>query len=419
MMPVGLVQSPVEMQHLLAYMLDRSSGSNVPAAEADNKYPLALEIVHRFDPGKPNVFRFETIEAQYVRVDILPGSKGQPCIDEFEIFAPGSETNLALTGKATASSLLPGFAYKHQIAFLNDGMYGNGRSWIPANSTGWAQIKLVERSKIDRVVLSRDREGKLRARLLASFDVLVSNDGTTWKTVKKVRPRKAAKKTVKAPATKPEPGFKSIFNGKDLTGWEGENKAWVVRDGAIQSTGGQTKKNWLIWRGGELRDFELRLSFKFTKGNSGVQVRSKEIDKWQVRGYQVEIANATKMGLWHHSLAPEKYRSHLATAGQRVHINADGKKRIEHLATPAKVQSMCRDNDWNELVVTALGQRLVQTINGVVFAELVDEDTKHSTRSGLLALQDHGKGCIATFKDIRIKHLNTKIEPNKTKAAKP
>ena len=125
------------------------------------------------------------------------------------------------------------------------------------------------------------------------------------------------------------------------------------------------------------------------------------------------------MGLWHHSLAPEKYRSHLATAGQRVHINADGKKRIEHLATPAKVQSMCRDNDWNELVVTALGQRLVQTINGVVFAELVDEDTKHSTRSGLLALQDHGKGCIATFKDIRIKHLNTKIEPNKTKAAKP
>ena len=82
----------------------------------------------------------------------------------------------------------------------------------------------------------------------------------------------------------PEPGFKSIFNGKDLTGWEGEAKAWVVRDGAIQSTGGQTKKNWLIWRGGELRDFELRLSFKFTKGNSGVQVRSKEIDKWQVRG---------------------------------------------------------------------------------------------------------------------------------------
>jgi hypothetical protein len=102
-----------------------------------------------------------------------------------------------------------------------------------------------------------------------------------------------------------EPGFTSLFNGKDLSGWEGDKKAWAVVDGAIQSTGGNTKRNWLIWRGGELRDFELRLSFKFTKGNSGVQVRSKEIAKWQVRGYQVEIADATKMGLWHHAQAPE------------------------------------------------------------------------------------------------------------------
>ena len=200
MMPAGLVQSPVEMNHLLAYMLDQPSSSNVPTAKADDKSRLALEIVHRFDPVKPNVFRFEPVEAQYVRVNILPGSIGQPCIDEFEIFAPSSETNLALTGKATASSLLPGLAYKHQIAFLNDGRYGNGRSWIPTKSTGWAQIKLLEQGKIGRVVLSRDRKGKLSDRALVTFDILVSNDGTTWKTVKKVRSRKAAK----APARKPQ-----------------------------------------------------------------------------------------------------------------------------------------------------------------------------------------------------------------------
>ncbi|MDG1852552.1 MAG: sulfatase-like hydrolase/transferase [Verrucomicrobiales bacterium] len=200
MMPAGLVQSPVEMNHLLAYMLDQPSSSNVPTAKADDKSRLALEIVHRFDPVKPNVFRFEPVEAQYVRVNILPGSIGQPCIDEFEIFAPSSETNLALTGKATASSLLPGLAYKHQIAFLNDGRYGNGRSWIPTKSTGWAQIKLLEQGKIGRVVLSRDREGKLSDRALVTFDILVSNDGTTWKTVKKVRSRKA----VKAPVRKPQ-----------------------------------------------------------------------------------------------------------------------------------------------------------------------------------------------------------------------
>ncbi|MCP4848016.1 MAG: sulfatase-like hydrolase/transferase, partial [Verrucomicrobiaceae bacterium] len=198
MMPAGLVQSPDEMNHLLAFMLNQSTDGSSPEAKAKDKPPLALEIVHRFDPAKPNVFRFEAIEAQYVRVDILPGSTGQPCIDEFEIFAPGPKKNLALTGKATASSLLAGLAYKHQIAFLNDGKYGNERSWIPAKSTGWAQIELAKGTKINRVALSRDREGKLRDRTLIAFDILVSNDGTTWKTVKKARPRKATQPPVKA-----------------------------------------------------------------------------------------------------------------------------------------------------------------------------------------------------------------------------
>ena len=186
-----------------------------------------------------------------------------------------------------------------------------------------------------------------------------------------------------------EPGFTSLFNGKDLTGWEGDRKAWAVVDGAIQSTGGPTKKNWLIWRDGELHDFELRLDFKFTKGNSGVQVRSKEIDKW--------------------------HRSRLGTAGQLARIGPDGKKTFEQRADPAKVQSACKDNQWNELVVRAVGARLVQKINGVVFAELIDEDAKHSSRSGLLALQDHGKGCVVAFRDIRIKQLRAKDSGQKDK----
>ena len=66
----------------------------------------------------------------------------------------------------------------------------------------------------------------------------------------------------------------------------------------------------------------------------------------------------------------------------------------------------CRDNEWNKLVVTAVGPHLVQKINGVVFPELVDGDTRHSACSGLLALQDQGTGCVAAFKNIRIKPLN-------------
>jgi hypothetical protein len=195
-------------------------------------------------------------------------------------------------------------------------------------------------------------------------------------------------------------GFVCLFNGKDLTGWEGRPGAWEVRDGAIWCTGKEASRNWLIWRGGELRDFELRLKFKYVKGNSGVQVRSKEIKPFMVRGYQVEVAAQDKMGLWHHSISPAKHRSHLATAGQRVRIAADGSKTVEQVAEPAKVQDAYRQEDWNELVVVGKGTRLIQKINGVVFADLTDEDTEYAMSSGLLAFQDHGRGTIVGFKDI-------------------
>ena len=148
---------------------------------------LAGAGVAAFNPVKANVYRFPPQQARFMRVELLGGTRAQPCIDEFEIFGPDSSENLALAGKASASSLLKGFAHKHQIAFLNDGKYGNARSWIPAKKTGWAQIKLAKSTVIDRVVLSRDRTGKLRERAPVNFDIRVSTDGKAWKTVKKLR----------------------------------------------------------------------------------------------------------------------------------------------------------------------------------------------------------------------------------------
>ena len=109
-------------------------------------------------------------------------------------------------------------------------------------------------------------------------------------------------------AFKVEKGFTSIFNGKDLTGWEGMPGMWTVKDGAITPKE-STINNWVFWRGGQPVDFELRLSFRYHSGNSGVQVRTIEFEPFQSRGYQVEVAPQDKMGLWHHSKAPEKYRS--------------------------------------------------------------------------------------------------------------
>lgn len=207
-----------------------------------------------------------------------------------------------------------------------------------------------------------------------------------------------------------EEGFEPIFNGKNLEGWDGKPEAWEVRDGEIWCTGKSEKKNWLIWRGSEPADFVLRLEFRWEKGNSGVQVRSDDLGEWQVFGYQVEVAQQAVMGLWHHSLLPKdhprkKERHLMATAGQHVVLAKDGSKTTEQKDDPEEVKANFRENDWNTMEIVAEGDTLVQKINGVVFSILTDRDEKMSRAKGFIALQDHGKGCIVAFRNIRLKTL--------------
>lgn len=206
-----------------------------------------------------------------------------------------------------------------------------------------------------------------------------------------------------------EPGeWRSLFNGKDLSGWDGQADAWEVKDGEIHCTGSSKGKNWLIWRGGEPGDFTLRMQFRWQKGNSGVQVRSDDLGEWQIFGYQVEIAERNKMGMWHHSLLekthPKKETRHLmTTAGQKAVIDAAGEKSIEQVADTVEIQSAYREGEWNDLEIIADGPRLIQKINGVVFADLVDDDPEMSRRKGWIALQDHGKGCLVAFRKIELR----------------
>ncbi|MCI0535207.1 MAG: SMP-30/gluconolactonase/LRE family protein, partial [Verrucomicrobiales bacterium] len=87
-----------------------------------------------------------------------------------------------------------------------------------------------------------------------------------------------------------EAGFTTIFNGADLTGWDGDTRFWSVRDRAITGrtteTDRPTSNTFLIWRGGTVDDFELRLSYRIVNGNSGIQYRSKDRGHWVVSGYQ-------------------------------------------------------------------------------------------------------------------------------------
>src|SRR4051812_19899806 len=92
------------------------------------------------------------------------------------------------------------------------------------------------------------------------------------------------------------PGFKPIFDGKTLDGWDGDPEHWKVEDGCITGEALKAKplkqNTFIIWRGGELDDFELELEYRIKGGNSGIQYRSSEmpkIDKWVVGGYQADF----------------------------------------------------------------------------------------------------------------------------------
>lgn len=204
-----------------------------------------------------------------------------------------------------------------------------------------------------------------------------------------------------------ESQFVPIFNGKNLDGWDGKPNAWEVRNGEIWCTGTSVNKNWLVWRGAQPADFVLRLDFRWEKGNSGVQVRSDDLGDWQVSGYQVEIAQQEKMGLWHHSLLandhPKKTDRHLmAEAGESIHLSKAGTKSVKRIQDAKAVQANYRENDWNQMEIIARGNRLVQKINGIVFATVEDFDAEMSRNNGVIAMQDHGKGCQVAFRNIRI-----------------
>ncbi|MEM7146204.1 MAG: DUF1080 domain-containing protein [Verrucomicrobiota bacterium] len=205
-------------------------------------------------------------------------------------------------------------------------------------------------------------------------------------------------------------GFVSIFNGENFDGWDSQPGAWEVRDGEIWCTGASEGKNWLIWREEEPANFILRLEFRWDKGNSGVQVRSDDLGDWQIFGYQVEIAEQDKMGLWHHSLLdndhPKKEARHLmSTAGEKAVINKAGERTNETIKDEAEVKALFKEHEWNTMEIIAKGDTLTQKINGEVFATLVDRDSEMSRAKGFIALQDHGKGCQVAFRNIQLKTL--------------
>ncbi len=181
-----------------------------------------------------------------------------------------------------------------------------------------------------------------------------------------------------------EEGFKPLFDGKTLNGWDGDPRLWKVEDGAILgSTEGVTLEtnSFLIYRKKEFSDFILRAEVKLRNHNSGIQFRSEALDNWVMRGYQADMAE----GNWWGSIYDEK-----------------GKRGVLVNGWKGKGETVVKPNDWNSVEVTCKGDLIQIRLNGLLTAELHDS----AKLTGIIALQLHrGPAMQVRFRNIRIKEL--------------
>ncbi len=216
-----------------------------------------------------------------------------------------------------------------------------------------------------------------------------------------------------------EAGFKPIFDGKTLAGWEGDPKYWRVADGVADGvmTGEITpetiiKSNtFIIWRGGTPKDFELKVDYRITSGgNSGINYRSVVVpdkitpaNKFAMRGYQCDIDGQNR---YTGNNYEEKGRLFLAVRGQVTHVTGTRTPIVLSTLGENKDLAAFLTSDWNSIHLIARGNVLMHTINGHLMSITIDDDSAGRSMEGLLGVQVHvGPPMKIEYRNWRLKTL--------------
>jgi hypothetical protein len=212
-----------------------------------------------------------------------------------------------------------------------------------------------------------------------------------------------------------EEGFHPIFDGKSLEGWEGDPKYWRVEDGAL--TGEVTpetllKSNtFIIWRGGDPKDFELKADYRITAGgNSGINYRSVVVpdavtpaNRFAMRGYQADIDGRN---VYTGQNYEEKGRLFLAQRGQVTKVVAGRKPILLSSLGEAKDLAAFITPEWNAYHLIIRGNVLVHMLNGHVMCMVIDDDAANRKYEGSIGVQVHVGGPMKTqYKNFRLKTL--------------
>ena len=220
------------------------------------------------------------------------------------------------------------------------------------------------------------------------------------------------------PQTEPDDdtGFVRIFDGKSLTGWDGDTNYWRVENGEIvgESTPANPVKqnSFLIWHAETVRDFELKVEFRINGANSGIQYRSTELPKlgkWILKGYQADIDfTQGYLGNVHDERGRAPTGDGHVVLSRRGEITrvAEGPKYkvIGTIGDARLLRGAMNVNGWNEYHIIARGPVLMQLINGQLMAVALDEDKAHAPAEGLIGFQMHvGPPFKVQYRNVRIR----------------
>ena len=227
-----------------------------------------------------------------------------------------------------------------------------------------------------------------------------------------------------------EKGFKKIFDGKTLKGWEGDPVYWKAENGSIVGVitpETLLKRNtFIIYRDAKPSDFELKCEVKITKdGNTGINYRSEELLPdlpFALKGYQADIDGAIRYTGQNYE---ERGRTTLGYRGEIVNVNEQTDPEIKNnlraysarnawlarkvtgsLGNSDSLKTKIKSEDWNEIHLIVKGNRLLHYVNGVLMSDVTDLDKVNGKSEGWLGVQVHvGPPMKVEYRNIRIKNL--------------
>jgi Domain of Unknown Function (DUF1080) len=226
-----------------------------------------------------------------------------------------------------------------------------------------------------------------------------------------------------------EKGFISIFDGKTLNNWEGDSKYWRVENGNLvgEITPETLLKtnSFIIWKGGEPSNFELKGEFNITeKGNSGINYRSEKLTDipYALKGYQADIDGANRYTGQNYE---ERGRTTLAYRGQKTSISPqnnamkpeDVKAKVKNnawsdlkvegsLGNSDSLKTKIKNQDWNSFHLIIKGNHLQHYVNGILMSDVTDNDVINGKSKGIIGVQVHvGPPMKVQYRNLRLKQL--------------